>query len=186
MRMTDLGDCPECGTPLVRKARSGPLPTYCSGSCRAVACNRRAQADGRFDQWAAAAHTSRLARLPEKHCAICDALIPKQSGRRTLCGAEACQRANNARRVTPHVQARRARMSGVDAEKFFAHEIYERDGWTCGICAEPVDSRLSFPDPGSASLDHIKPLSRGGTHTRSNAQCSHFGCNRKKGTLEVA
>jgi len=68
-----------------------------------------------------------------------------------------------------------------DAESFDYREIFDRDNWTCGICSEPVDPDLSWPDPLSVSLDHIVPVSRGGKHARDNAQCSHLGCNVRKG-----
>jgi 5-methylcytosine-specific restriction endonuclease McrA len=59
--------------------------------------------------------------------------------------------------------------------------VFERDGWTCGLCSEPVDPALSWPDPQSASLDHVLPLSRGGSHTMANVQLAHLGCNVEKG-----
>lgn len=75
----------------------------------------------------------------------------------------------------------------ADAEKFDYAEIYERDGWICGICTEPVDRDLAWPDPMSVSLDHIIPVSRGGRHSRDNAQCSHLTCNiRKSDAVQVA
>lgn len=59
--------------------------------------------------------------------------------------------------------------------------IYERDGWMCQLCGEPVDPALIFPDRLSATLDHIVPLSLGGTHDPSNVQLAHLGCNSAKG-----
>lgn len=74
-----------------------------------------------------------------------------------------------------------------DAEKFDYREIYERDGWVCGICSEPVDPDLAWPDPMSVSLDHVIPVSRGGRHVRENAQCAHLTCNvRKLDRVDVA
>jgi 5-methylcytosine-specific restriction endonuclease McrA len=81
---------------------------------------------------------------------------------------------------------RRVRISGGDAEKFKAGEIYERDGWTCGICDEPVNRDLKWPDPLSVSLDHIVPVSRGGGHTRANTRCSHLICNTRRGAPAAA
>lgn len=75
---------------------------------------------------------------------------------------------------------RRARLRGAEVEKFDHREIFERDGWTCGICEEPVDPALEYPHPMSASLDHIVPLSKHGNHVRSNVQCAHFLCNSLK------
>ena len=67
------------------------------------------------------------------------------------------------------------------AERFTVAGIFERDGWTCGICLEPVEARLAWPDPMSASLDHVIPLSVGGAHTPENVQCAHLVCNTRKG-----
>ena len=76
---------------------------------------------------------------------------------------------------------RRALKKGATVENFTPDEVYERDGWTCGLCSEPVDSHLKWPDPMSVSLDHVIPLSRGGEHSRANTQCAHLSCNVRKG-----
>ena len=78
-----------------------------------------------------------------------------------------------------HYSAARAAIG--KAERFHAVEIYERDGWRCGICGGDVDPGLQWPDPGSSSLDHIQPLSRGGEHLRINVRCAHLGCNSARG-----
>lgn len=77
-------------------------------------------------------------------------------------------------------QRRRARKRGADAERVLSAEIFDRDGWRCGLCGGQVDRRLSYPDPMSASLDHILPLSIGGAHTRANVQLAHLVCNTRK------
>lgn len=65
-------------------------------------------------------------------------------------------------------------------ERFTPRYVYDRDGWTCGLCRLPVDPGLAWPHPMSASVDHILPLSRGGSHTLANAQCAHLSCNSRK------
>lgn len=75
---------------------------------------------------------------------------------------------------------RRARMANCERESFSDSEIFERDGFVCGICDEPVDMGLKFPDSMSASLDHVIPLSRGGGHVRANVRLAHLGCNARK------
>lgn len=84
-------------------------------------------------------------------------------------------------------QTRRARQSGSNGpfENFNPITIFKRDGWICGICKEPVDPKLRYPNPRSASLDHKIPLAKGGPHTRANAQCAHLECNVKKGDETV-
>lgn len=76
--------------------------------------------------------------------------------------------------------ARRAREANCEREAFADSEIFERDGFVCGICNEPVDMEVRYPDAMSASLDHIIPLSRGGGHVRANVRLAHLGCNARK------
>lgn len=59
--------------------------------------------------------------------------------------------------------------------------VFARDGWVCGICGKKVKQHLKFPHPMSASLDHIRPLADGGTHTFDNVQLAHLLCNSLKG-----
>ena len=76
---------------------------------------------------------------------------------------------------------KRARAYGVAYESFNRNEVFDRDGWICGICHEPINKRLSFPNMMSVSLDHIVPMFHGGPHTQANSQASHFICNSTKG-----
>lgn len=71
----------------------------------------------------------------------------------------------------------RALKRGVTTEKIKRLDICRRDNWICGICHKKVDSRLKHPDPMSPSLDHIIPLSQGGTHSAENLQLTHLVCN---------
>lgn len=58
--------------------------------------------------------------------------------------------------------------------------IYERDNWTCQICAQPVDRTLPFNDDWAPSLDHITPRSKGGDHSDANLRLAHRLCNAKR------
>lgn len=62
------------------------------------------------------------------------------------------------------------------------YNIYKRDRWKCGICGLRVNTKLKHPHPYSPSLDHIIPLSRGGSHTPENVQLAHLRCNLSKGS----
>jgi hypothetical protein len=59
--------------------------------------------------------------------------------------------------------------------------IYYRDKGICGICKEPIDLRLQYPNLLSLSVDHITPVSQGGTNLQSNLQPAHLICNSKRG-----
>jgi 5-methylcytosine-specific restriction endonuclease McrA len=81
-------------------------------------------------------------------------------------------------------ERRRAQKLGVDSEVFLHIEIFDRDGWICGLCGDPVPPEAQYPDRLSASLDHIVPLSLGGAHTRANSRCSHLTCNVARGNRD--
>jgi 5-methylcytosine-specific restriction endonuclease McrA len=54
------------------------------------------------------------------------------------------------------------------------HRIADRDGWLCGICGDPIQ-------PADLHIDHIKPVSKGGTSDPENLQATHSWCNISKG-----
>lgn len=74
-------------------------------------------------------------------------------------------------------------MRGAASEKFEDREIFERDRWRCQLCRKRISKNLKHPHPMSASLDHIIPLTKGGSHTRAGVQASHLTCNLKKYNL---
>ena len=63
-------------------------------------------------------------------------------------------------------------------------QVFERDGWICRIpgCSRGLIRRdLPWPDPLSPSIDHIVPLSLGGTDVAVNKRASHLICNISRG-----
>ena len=81
--------------------------------------------------------------------------------------------------------ATRAAHYGVPYEFVNKAKVFVRDGWVCGICTEPIDRALAWPDPSSASMDHVVPMFRGGAHSYANTQASHLRCNLAKGAKLV-
>lgn len=104
----------------------------------------------------------------------------KTGGRpQATCSDECAEKVRKTHRK--RLKARReARKRGVETESFTHLEIFRRDGWRCGLCHKKVDPKLAYPDPMSASLDHIVPLAECGAHTRQNVQCAHWICNTRK------
>lgn len=64
---------------------------------------------------------------------------------------------------------RKARREPIDRKA-----IFERDDWLCGICGKPVET-------GDATLDHIVPISLGGSDEPSNVRLAHSLCNSRRG-----
>lgn len=52
---------------------------------------------------------------------------------------------------------------------------------TCGICRGKIDRTRKFPDPLSKSVDHIVPVSLGGSDELENLQWACLRCNLSKG-----
>lgn len=88
---------------------------------------------------------------------------------------------NNPERQREANRRRHAIKQSVDAEKIDLLVLYERDNWTCYLCGLSVDPKLKWPDPGSASQEHVIPLAKNGTHTWDNVRLAHWGCNLSKG-----
>ncbi len=56
-------------------------------------------------------------------------------------------------------------------------EMLERQNFRCALTGKPLT-------PETAEVDHILPVSRGGTHTIDNLQILHKSINRSKSTLD--
>lgn len=76
---------------------------------------------------------------------------------------------------------RRATKLGVDFAPVDRIRVYERDKWICHICGGRVNRRASTYAKDGATLDHVIPVSRGGSHTYDNVKLAHRGCNASKG-----
>ncbi len=85
---------------------------------------------------------------------------------------------NKERHLDIHRKARakrRALMAEVEYDPTVSlAEATKRFKGVCGICGSEVVRE-------EASIDHIYPLSRGGSHTWDNIQLAHLSCNQRKG-----
>lgn len=59
----------------------------------------------------------------------------------------------------------------------FRLSLYERDGWRCQLCLDPVDRDAHYLDNWAPSLDHIVPRSMGGSDHADNLRTTHRWCN---------
>ena len=69
---------------------------------------------------------------------------------------------------------KRAATYTTDVEKLTLathNEILKEYNNTCWICEDTIDT---------VSWDHVKPLSKGGAHVRSNVRPTHIRCNSRK------
>ena len=158
--------CPYCGVAMVHPRRV---------QCGSVECKRRYYADW-MREWSRAYKAS--------------------TGKwyHRLYAEQQREYSRNRYQVLPHWRTRypevgalvdarrRMRMELADhAEPVVPADVHARDGWTCQLCLLPIDPEVAWPDPMSASVDHVLPLALGGGHSMANVQSAHLGCNSSKG-----
>ena len=162
--------CERCGEAF---AASWPTAKYCSSDCRNQSYNeiRRLKYEG----------------APKKEivCQCCGSAFMSSNPKRLVCDNSKCRTSAYKQGRKDQRRRRRARMRSVKTDVFTSVEIFERDGWRCGICGEKVNKGIEYPHPKSASLDHIVPLAEGGEHSKANCQLAHFSCNARKGAHTV-
>lgn len=161
--------CPRCGITKARSAfssqpkRPGGISSWCLACCRAATAERRAASPGRDKAYADANRDVLRARWKRYYEAnrkrLADA---KASYKKTPRGAEV---ARNAR------WRDRARSVGAAGE-FSWDEILRAQGGRCLFCGS--SQRLT--------VDHIVPLSRGGSNGQENVRVLCKTCNSRKGT----
>ena len=153
-----------------------------------------------------------MPRRPDTPCAGCGRLMWRSSTNlppgearcrecrhsyRRGCRCEDCK-ASNAARSRGYRRSFRAR-TGRSLSSEYRHDggtwigegrrlaIYERDGWACQLCGDPID-RDADPMVGglAPSLDHIVPRSLGGGDDDDNLRMAHRDCNARRGARVAA
>lgn len=187
-------DCVVCGQTFQRKAEGRDSGLCCSRDCGFTLLKWRGErarlfreAKDQFAQWARRAKRTPLA--PKiRNCRDCDQPAPKCKHRCLICQAKQKTVTRAKTRQRPSYRAAKARRKAIErgmvqgAERFDPIEILSRDGWRCHICGCLTPKRLrgTYHDR-APEVDHIVPLSLGGSHTRINTACSCRKCNHSKG-----
>ena len=68
------------------------------------------------------------------------------------------------------------------SDSFTLRDIAERDRWRCHICKRKVRDVAYSGKRTDPTIDHLIPVSEGGTHTRENVALAHMGCNSARCT----
>lgn len=88
-----------------------------------------------------------------------------------------CRRAYNEARLTRKYHERRA----VGKMTMTVQALARRDGPVCWICTMGVDMSLSGSAPMGPTIDHLLPISKGGTNDKGNLALAHRSCNMRRG-----
>jgi 5-methylcytosine-specific restriction endonuclease McrA len=85
-------------------------------------------------------------------------------------------RRRDLRNAQDQLRRERIRANGAQ-DRCMRDQVADRDGWICAICGGAVEPVHRAPDPRTPSVDHIVPISLGGTDTLDNVRLVHLFCN---------
>jgi hypothetical protein len=156
-----FADCARCARVFVRRRHA----KYCSPGCAREAKLERDRADRPANRiWTAGP------------CMECGSAFVGERRTMKFC-SEVCAKRSMRRRDK---QKRSKRIRSIEArDRIGLATLAKRDGWRCHVCRRAV-SRETW------SMDHLVPLSAGGSHTWENVALAHKLCNSKRGTSGVA
>lgn len=161
-------DCAVCGMRFISR-RSSAL--VCSRACRAERASRQS-------------HSKNILRDKQdrspRRCRECGrSFVPRYGDRHRAFCSDVCGRKAN-KRVSR--KTRKARERGATlAEHIDPIAVFNRDEWRCHLCGRKTLRRLrGTTEPRAPEIDHIVPLSVGGSHTWDNVACACRCCNAAK------
>lgn len=175
--------CQRCGTVFALDPKNNGQ-IYCSRSCAGQAIGDTLRKPKAL-----------ASRIHIIDCAQCNKPFVARVGHKKLCSKK-CRDERQAQRyynnpkyrdgVIASGHARRADKLGLGNHRITLTYLIERDGGRCQIPSCQYRRRTVAPvgvskrNPRGPSIDHIIPLSQGGTHTLDNVQLAHLKCNRVK------
>lgn len=123
-----------------------------------------------------------LAKNKNAYCHTCKDVrkrISKIKERRRIAYKEARRRRNAKDRYVKGSFKKRCIKYGVLYTQLNRPDVFNRDNWTCVYCGVKVVQSRQYK-PNQATIDHVIPLSKGGTHTIDNVVTSCQSCNSTK------
>lgn len=169
-----LSICPVCGKEFERAKRK----KYCSQKCKKKQNNLY--------------YRSKV-NLGVKIIAICKNCGKELDNKfKDYCSSE-CQKEYNSRKpriknknekngigLCRKIRRARLKLNGPIDKSITLDKLINRDKGICHICGQKVSKNTSPQSAEYPSIDHLIPVSKGGTHTWNNIKLAHRGCNTFK------
>lgn len=190
------GRCIDCGADVA--ARRSP---YCSTWYIVQRCAGCVRYQVRLSMLSAPSYSARswregvMRRIPRlAKCPSCHQFFrPMSKGKRgwTRTCSIACRHVaqtvhtSNRDRININRHIRRARAKKAGWERTGRAKVIARDGLRCHVCRRLVNLASKTWEK-QASLDHVIPISQGGSHTMRNLRLAHLGCNVGRGKVSHA
>lgn len=130
--------------------------------------------------------------LKELHILKCDECnsVFGSVRKRKLCSQSCVNRRENRLK---ELRKRKARMNGKIDYSITIEKIIQKEKNVCYLCGSQCDSNdFTIDDRGSfivgksyPSIEHVQPISKGGTHTWDNVKLAHHYCNSIKNDKKI-
>jgi 5-methylcytosine-specific restriction endonuclease McrA len=149
--------CPICEKEFTAKNRA---TKYCSKTCR----ERARKGKGKYK------------KIPIT-CVVCGKEFVTDREDRKTC-SRACRLARD--RISRNSRYDELKERGEFDESVTLINVYNAFKGKCQACGKELSFETGWLENDYPSIDHIKPLAKGGTHTWDNVQLLCRGCNCKK------
>lgn len=124
-------------------------------------------------------------------CANCGEEFTTTNAAKRYCKPECANRKMNHDKETK--RRIRLKQNGAIDWSITLDRLIKRDKSVCHICGRRCDKKDKWIDANGTticgnnypSIDHINPVSKGGTHTWDNIKLAHRGCNTAKSCNEI-
>lgn len=201
--------CPVCSAPIPPQPRSGRPRRTCSAECKRIFdAARKAQRtiDGHASMRCKHPGCTNLVPMGQRR--FCSTECRQMFGQRSKspngfgdrcavrfspcpdCGATTtqhgkgrdviCKPCSRARRLAGYRRKNHNRRVSGSPIAVTVVDLAREDGAKCHLCGKRVDMRLSGHSPKGPTIDHLVPVSFGGTNDRINLALAHRECNVKR------
>lgn len=164
LRLVVNGECSVCHTEF--PTRNPWVAKYCS-----TACSYRG-------------HTEHKKRTSDDRCGVyfgecpdCRKLLTYRFA--GAVGSKPCKDCRSIRNRKINARKNHARR-GLGKLDISIYELADRDGERCNICRRKINLTLSGADPMGPTIDHLLPISMGGTNDPLNLALAHRKCNTSR------
>lgn len=126
-----------------------------------------------------------------KQCACCGGMFITTNSRTRVCSSECSAKLGNA--IGKDRRIKKMRSLIVDRD-ITLEKLFKRDNGVCYICGRKCNSDDYYINSNGTfiagaeypSIDHVKPLSKGGKHEWANVKLAHRRCNWEKRDVYIS
>lgn len=193
--------CKECGdvfkhsAQMIRASRSGN--TRCKNCIEIEKQKRNTLSVERIQQAISTRIKARVDKEAEREerltnhiCIVCGIVYNANKQSQRYCSNECKHKAINRYK---EVRKREFRRNGLVDNTISLERLIVRDKGVCKICGKHINIKdCTYDNEGNfivgnsyPTIDHIKPNTKGGTHTWDNIQLAHLKCNSIKNAKSI-